>query len=149
MYFQWFMPNAPDTGQAFSAPTALTQTLLAARYARFVAAVYGPLAFLPLLRPDVLLVSAPVLAMGVLSTNPMLADIRYQYSALLYPIAFAAAIHAIKWLSGYRLGLSPQALRRGLLLAVCMGTVLSYVFRLSPLVQWNRASPARPRVWRW
>jgi uncharacterized membrane protein len=151
LYFQWFKPASADSGQDFSAPADLVQTLLTPTKGRFLAAVYGPLAFLPLLRPDLLLVSLPALGMAALSTAPMLSDIRYQYAALLYPVAFAAAIYLMKGLPAHRLGLSMRALRRGLLLAICAATVLSYVFRLSPLLQWNRATPPtnRSRAVRW
>jgi uncharacterized membrane protein len=99
-YVGWF-GNLGSTPQEVVAsllhhPEQVWRTVAQPRKLAFLASVYGPLAFIPLFRPDILLLSLPSLAMGFLSSHPQLSDVRYQYATSLYPVAFVAAISAVE-----------------------------------------------------
>jgi uncharacterized membrane protein len=117
-------------------PLDVLDTVLADEKLLLFGSVFGLLAFLPLLRPAVLLVGLPTLAMSVLSDRPILSSIRKQYPAALYPVAFAATIFAIEWLAGR----PPLVRRRGLSRAALAASVLA----CNVVAQW--VSP--PTTWR-
>jgi uncharacterized membrane protein len=62
---------------------------------RYLAQLLWPLAFLPLLRPRVLLIPAPILALNLLSGEQVQFDLFHQYQALIIPFLFVAAIHGL------------------------------------------------------
>jgi uncharacterized membrane protein len=61
---------------------------------RFLVQLFAPLAFLPLLRPGILLVAAPTLGLALLSTSLNQSGIYHQYMLPTVPVLFVAAIHA-------------------------------------------------------
>jgi uncharacterized membrane protein len=58
----------------------------------YLAALLGPLAFLPLLGPRALAAAVPGLAMNLLSLDPKLFNPRAQYQAFILPFLFLAAV---------------------------------------------------------
>lgn len=58
----------------------------------YLAALLGPLAFLPLLGPRALAAAVPGLAMNLLSLDPKLFNWRAQYQAFILPFLFLAAV---------------------------------------------------------
>jgi uncharacterized membrane protein len=67
---------------------------------RYLAQLLWPLAFLPLLRPRLLLIPAPILALNLLSEEPVQFDLFHQYQALIVPFLFLAAIDGLADLQG-------------------------------------------------
>ncbi|MHB1843804.1 MAG: DUF2079 domain-containing protein [Deltaproteobacteria bacterium] len=68
------------------------------RKIEYLLRLFGPLAFLPLLRPRWLVAMAPLLAMNLLADYPQSQSIHTQYNAELIALAFAAAVDGIVWL---------------------------------------------------
>jgi uncharacterized membrane protein len=62
---------------------------------RYLGQLLWPLGFLPLLRPRVLLIPAPILALNLLSGELVQFDLFHQYQALIIPFLFIAAIHGL------------------------------------------------------
>ena len=62
----------------------------------YLAQLVGPLLFLPLLSPAILFPCLPNLALFLLSSNPNVASIYYQYNALLIPFLFMALVYSLK-----------------------------------------------------
>jgi len=58
----------------------------------YLGLLFAPLAFLPLLAPDVLLALAPALLQNLLGQDKVLFDHRTQYQSFVLPFLFAAAI---------------------------------------------------------
>jgi len=98
-YFAWYDDLGRTPLEALSNlasdPSLLADTVFTGPKLLLIASVYGLLAFLPLLRPDVLLSALPTLAMILLSSQPVVASIRHQYPAALYPLAFVGAVLAV------------------------------------------------------
>lgn len=61
----------------------------------YLIALLAPLLFLPLLRPDILLMAAPPLMLNLLSLDRMHWSIRYHYQAFVVPFLLIATIYAI------------------------------------------------------
>lgn len=82
-------------------PLYVLENVLTPGKLRYLAQLFGPLGFLPLLRPDVLLLALPTLAFNLLSPQELHWSIRYQYGSMIYPVSFCATIMAIallmKW----------------------------------------------------
>ncbi|NJP07161.1 MAG: DUF2079 domain-containing protein [Chloroflexaceae bacterium] len=57
--------------------------------------LFGPLLFLPLLRPDILLMALPSLGLNLLSADRIHWSIRYHYQAFVIPFLLIAAIYVI------------------------------------------------------
>jgi uncharacterized membrane protein len=66
--------------------------LVTAKRVVYLGALFGPLAFLPLLAPGTLLGLAPSLFENLLGQDPILFDHRTQYQSFVLPFLFAAAI---------------------------------------------------------
>ncbi|CAA9571882.1 MAG: hypothetical protein AVDCRST_MAG18-2072 [uncultured Thermomicrobiales bacterium] len=81
--------------------TILTDPLYTARgvftleKGRYLAQLLWPLSFLPLLRPRLLLIPAPILALNLLSGELVQFDLFHQYQALIIPFLFIAAIEGL------------------------------------------------------
>ena len=81
--------------------TILTDPLYTARgvftleKGRYLAQLLWPLALLPLLRPRVLLIPLPILALNLLSGEAVQFDLFHQYQALIIPFLFIAAIESL------------------------------------------------------
>lgn len=87
----------------------------------------GPLLFLPLLRPDIMLIALPSLAINLVSMDRIHWSIRYHYQAFIVPFLLIATIYAIteKRFARYRPACA------ALLIAAALGSQL--VLR-SPLI---------------
>ena len=83
------------------ATTIVTRPLYTARgvltleKGRYLAQLLWPLAFLPLLRPRLLLIPLPILALNLLSERLVQFDLLHQYQALIVPFLFLAAIEGL------------------------------------------------------
>jgi uncharacterized membrane protein len=101
-YFEWYdnLGHTPSEAvhTVLTDPLTVIDTVVSEPKLLLLGSVYGLLAFLPLLRPDVLVIALPTLAMSLLSDRPMLSSIRKQYPAMLYPLAFIGAILALEML---------------------------------------------------
>lgn len=102
---------------------------------RYLAQLLWPLAFLPLLRPRVLLIPAPILALNLLSGELVQFDLFHQYQALIIPFLFIAAIAGLADLLGAG---GPARLRR---LAVLVVAALVAAILLLPV--WPGSATSR------
>jgi uncharacterized membrane protein len=80
-------------------PLYVLQTVFSPQKIEFLLQVFGPTLPFTLLRPDVLLLAAPTLALNLLSQYNVQSNITRQYAAMLYPVAYAAAVLGIAWLA--------------------------------------------------
>jgi uncharacterized membrane protein len=139
-YFEWYDNLGHTPAEALHTvltdPLTVMDTVVSEPKLLLLGSVYGLLAFLPLLRPDVLVVALPTLAMCLLSDRPMLSSIRKQYPAVLYPLAFAGAILAVETILRI-----PAFERRR---RVALPALLALVVGLNVGAQW--LSP--PTTWR-
>ena len=76
-------------------PIYTLRGVLTLEKARYLAQLLWPFAFLPLLRPRLLLIPAPILALNLLSGELVQFDLFHQYQALIIPFLFIAAIHGL------------------------------------------------------
>jgi len=83
----------------FTRPLYVLQTVFSPQKIQFLLQVFGPTLPFSLLRPDVLLLAAPTLAMNLLSQYNVQSNITRQYAAMLYPIMYASAVLGIAWLA--------------------------------------------------
>ena len=67
---------------------------------RYLAQLLWPLTFLPILRPRLLLIPLPILALNLLSGEAVQFDLFHQYQALIIPFLFIAAIEGLAALLG-------------------------------------------------
>ncbi len=139
-YFDWYDNLGRTPAEALHTlltdPFTVMDTVVSEPKLLLLGSVYGLLAFLPLLRPDVLVIALPTLAMCLLSDRPMLSSIRKQYPAVLYPLAFVGAILAVATLFSIP---ALERRRRGVEPAI-----LALVVALNVGAQW--LSP--PTTWR-
>lgn len=90
-----------------------------------------PLAFLPLLAPEVLLI-LPLLLVNLLSARPVMHTIEHQYTALLTPFLFLSAIIGMSRLLRWGDRITPLLLAGGL----CIG--LACAQGQGPLLSWRQ-----------
>lgn len=76
-------------------PIYTARGVLTLEKGRYLAQLLWPFAFLPLLRPRVLLIAAPILALNLLSGELVQFDLFHQYQALIIPFLFIAAVHGL------------------------------------------------------
>jgi uncharacterized membrane protein len=88
----------------------------------YLGALLAPLAFLPLLAPEVLVGLAPSLVENLLGRDPVLFDHRTQYQSFILPFLFAAAIAGYDRLALRRPGPWPKTV---LVVAIMASLVLS------------------------
>jgi uncharacterized membrane protein len=88
----------------------------------YLGALFAPLAFLPLLAPEVLIGLAPPLIENLLGQDPILFDHRTQYQSFVLPFLFAAAIAGYDRLALRRPGPWPKTV---LVVAIMASLVLS------------------------
>ena len=90
-------------------PGEITQVILEKSRVDYLRQLFLPLGFISLLSPLVLIFAIPDLAINLLSSNPNLHQIYYQYTAVITPFLFIAAIFGIKnitkWFPGISLNL--------------------------------------------
>lgn len=61
----------------------------------YLLALFAPLLFLPLLRPDIVLIGAPSLLLNLLSPEHIHWSIRYHYQAFVVPFLLIAVVYAL------------------------------------------------------
>lgn len=61
----------------------------------YVLELFGPLLFLPLLRPDIVLIALPSLMQNLLSPEHIHWSIRYHYQAFVVPFLLVATVYAV------------------------------------------------------
>jgi len=76
-------------------PLYTAQGVFTLEKGRYLAQLLWPLAFLPLLRPRLLLIPAPILALNLLSGELVQFDLFHQYQALIIPFLFIGAIEGL------------------------------------------------------
>ena len=103
-------------------PWRVLAGLLTEKRLVYLGALLAPLAFLPLLAPEVLLGLAPPLVENLLGQDPILFDHRTQYQSFILPFLFAAAIAGYDRLALRRPGPWPKTV---LVVAVMASLVLS------------------------
>ena len=74
----------------------------------YLTALFAPLAFLPLLAPELILAALPALLENLLGQDPVLFDYRTQYQSFVLPFLFAAAIVGYDRLARRRPGPWPR-----------------------------------------
>ncbi len=81
-----------------------------------------PFAFLPLLRPKILLIPLPIYALNMLSSYENQTSITHHYQALIVPFLTIAAIEAVAWFGGRRF--AHPAIRHSAIAAALVGVML-------------------------
>ena len=121
-------------------------------YGRFLLALLTPLALLPLLGWECLLVAAPALAYSLLSNRPAQRSILFHYHAPIVPFCVAAAVFGcarlLKWLRRWR---SVVQSRRAVAASlVCASVCASILLSKSPLsiAFWNPHNSQSYRLYR-
>ncbi len=66
----------------------------------YLSQLFGPLGYLSLLSPILLIFAIPDLMINLLSANPQLHQIYYQYSSTITPFIFISAIYGTRFLMG-------------------------------------------------
>lgn len=85
-------------GNIFLSPLKTLQTLLLPDRLLFIKQIFLPLGYLSFFAPLFLIFAGPDLAIDLLSANPPLHQIYYQYSATITPFVFISAIFAVKFI---------------------------------------------------
>jgi uncharacterized membrane protein len=105
IYFETYgwLGNTPGEMLAtlLTRPLYVLPTVLSPQKLEFLGQVWGPTLPFSLLRPDVLLLAAPTLALNLLSQFNVQSNITRQYAALLYPVVFASAVLGIAWVADH------------------------------------------------
>jgi uncharacterized membrane protein len=103
IYFETYGWLGKTPGQVINTlvtrPADVLQTVFSPQKIQFLVQVFGPTLPFSLLRPDVLLLAAPTLALNLLSQYNVQSNITRQYAAMLYPIMYASAVLGIAWLT--------------------------------------------------
>ena len=133
---QILIPNGNGAGglavSLLTNPGFVLRNVLVRPKLEFAAALLVPLGLLPLLaRPArTMLVYGALFCL--LASKPAVYSISFQYSTVILPLAFAAAVLALEQLPGWRvvvtLGLDPSKLRRAL---------LTFALAASALISWK------------
>jgi uncharacterized membrane protein len=76
-------------------PLYTLQGVLTLEKARYLAQLLWPLAFLPVLRLDIVAIAAPIFALNLLSGEQVQFDVLHQYQALIIPFLILAAIEGL------------------------------------------------------
>lgn len=82
----------------FTNPAALFKALNESLRGNLLWATLLPVAFLPLLRPQWIIIAGPILAQHLLSNRSSEWNVDHHYAAPLLPLWFAAAVEALLWL---------------------------------------------------
>lgn len=139
-YLEWYSYLGSTPGEIlltlFTRPLFVIQNIVTMPKLSFLAQVFGEVAFLPLLRPDVLLLALPSLALSLLSPMRIQWDIHYQYASMLYAVTFIGTVLAISLLARSRRltsCLSRERLIHALVALVIATSLLAYVWLGSPV----------------
>lgn len=109
---------------AVTQPGLVLQHLFVAPKIEYVLQLLVPLAFLPLLGPEIFALSLPTLAIILISDYPFAYSIRYQYSAALIPFLFFATVVGLGRLLHWRMPTASQNSRALTNRAAYLGVLL-------------------------
>lgn len=153
-YLNWYrwMGSTPSeiVVTIITRPLFVLQNVVTLPKINFLTQIFGEVGFLPLLRPDVLLVGLPTFALDLLSLQRIQWDIRYQYGSLLYVLTFVGTIYAIAMLARWKrlnTRVASVWITRGLTVFVVLCSLSAYVWIGSPVWSWlKRPMPASAQV---
>lgn len=153
-YLSWYdwMGNTPTeiVTTMVTRPLFVLQNVVTLPKANFLAQVFGEVGFLPLLRPDVLLVGLPTFALSLLSLQRIQWDIHYQYGSMLYVLTFVGTVYSIEMLARWKwltARISTQWVTRILVGFVLVCSLSAQVWIGSPVWSWlKRDVPASARA---
>lgn len=142
-YLDWYswLGNSPSAmlTTLVTQPLYVIQNVITLPKLTFLVQIFGEVAFLPLLRPDVLLVGLPTFALSLLSLQRIQWDIHYQYGSFLYALSFIGTVYAIallarwKWLAAR---LSAQFITHSLVGLVVVSSLSAQLWIGSPVWSW-------------
>jgi uncharacterized membrane protein len=136
------LPGAPQgrygwLSQPLGAMVSIFITMFRERGFRFLVQLFIPFAFIPLLRPGILMIASPIFAAHLLSSVPAQTSVYYQYMANIIPFVVIAAIkgsHDV-WQWAERLTLiHPITVRRALIILLTVGSLLTFIL-FNPFLQ--------------
>ena len=84
-------------------PYSISKYILRVDTLGYLVTLLGPVGFLSLLSPTQLIIASPEFAINLLSKNPNMRNIIYQYTAVITPFVFISAIYGAKRVIGYLL----------------------------------------------
>jgi uncharacterized membrane protein len=76
-------------------PAYVLEQVITAGKLRYLLELFGPLLFLPLLRPDILLLAIPSLLLNLLSPEHIHWSVRYHYQAFVIPFLLIAVVYVL------------------------------------------------------
>lgn len=125
-------------------PQLVLQHVLIQPKFEFVFLLLAPLAFIPLISPEILLLALPTLAISLLSDLDLIYSIKYHYTAPLLPFLFFATVVGIErilnWRKSARKVRAPRAIGLGTLL---LGLSLANYYLVSAGPLSRNYEPAR------
>lgn len=138
----------------FTRPQYVLNGVLTPDKLRYTFDLLSPFAFLPLLRPKILLIPLPIYLLNMLSSYENQYSITHHYQALIVPFLTIAAIEAVAWLAGlrHRIGslneLPARAVLSPYLLVLVMlgGSIAQQATITSPVVSYLRHHERSPRA---
>lgn len=152
VYFETYKYLGDTPGEmlltVITRPLFVLENVLTPGKLNYLAQLFGPVGFLSLLRPDLLLLAAPTLAFNLLSPQPLHWSIRYQYGSMIYPVAFCAAVMGIVLLLKIKpltARVNPRLLLNGALGWLVLTTLAANVWLGNPAVPYLMRGPT-PRT---
>ncbi|HZQ09064.1 MAG TPA: DUF2079 domain-containing protein [Anaerolineae bacterium] len=142
-YLEWYswLGNSPGAmlTTLVTRPLYIIQNVITLPKLNFLFQIFGEVAFLPLLRPDILFVGLPTFALSLLSLQRIQWDIHYQYGSFLYALSFVGTVYAIallaqwKWLTAR---ISSQSIIGSLVGLVVVCSLSAQLWIGSPVWSW-------------
>ena len=100
-YYSQFGSSASEVARnILLSPLKTIATLTEGSRIYYLSQLFGPLGYLSLLFPILLIFAIPDLMINLLSANPQLHQIYYQYSSTITPFIFISAIYGARFLMG-------------------------------------------------
>jgi uncharacterized membrane protein/uncharacterized membrane protein YbhN (UPF0104 family) len=84
-----------------SSPWQIISVLLEKEHIAYLKQLFLPVGYLPVFAPLYLILAAPDLMINLLSSNPQLHQIYYQYTAAITPFIFVSSIYSLRFLRKY------------------------------------------------
>ena len=127
LYEQFGKSGGEIVRNFFLRPDTAFSTLWEPGRADFLLRLFGPLIFLSLLAPEVVLIAAPSFAQHLLSLRQTEQSVEYHYTATLTPFLLAAAIlgtaRLFRWLEANDVGKLATELRQTILISLAITLV--------------------------
>jgi uncharacterized membrane protein len=134
-YYGHLGSTGPEiAGYIVTHPVQVAQLMLRREKIEYMLSLLVPLLFLPLLAPRLLVLGLPILALNLLSLRSSQYNYQFQYSLLLIPGLFAAAIYGADNLAHLVVGRRSSVVRRravqaGALLLVAWSLVMTIPYK--------------------